>query len=70
MSVFNVHVNRFPMEARVEDMKYIPGKFFVASMDKACEDNERNILLSRRRLFEKNRMVQIAGLVARRIVHT
>lgn len=68
MSAFNVHVNRFPMEARVEDVKYIPGKFFVASMDKACEENERNIILLADDSSRKIVMVQIAGLVARRIV--
>jgi phosphatidylserine decarboxylase len=68
MSVMNVHVNRFPIKAAVKGVFYHPGKFFVASLDKASEHNERNAVVL---ADEKNReieMVQIAGLVARRIV--
>lgn len=68
MSVFNCHVNRAPLAGRLLKMAYRPGKFLNASLDKASEDNERNSLLFEidggRRLI----VVQIAGLVARRIV--
>ena len=68
MSVFNCHVNRSPAAGRVEKIAYRPGKFLNASLDKASEDNERNSLVIR---MEDDRIlpvVQIAGLVARRIV--
>ena len=68
MSVFNVHVNRSPVSCTVEAIRYFPGKFFNASLDKASRDNERCAWLL---ADEKNNlwcMVQIAGLVARRIV--
>ena len=67
MSVFDCHVNRTPMSGRVEKMVYRPGKFISADLDKASEDNERNALVItgvRARIG----VVQIAGLVARRIV--
>jgi phosphatidylserine decarboxylase len=68
MSVFNCHVNRAPVEGTVTQIAYRPGKFLNASLDKASEDNERNgivIEMSDGRLLP---VVQIAGLVARRIV--
>lgn len=68
MSVFNCHVNRAPVAGRVSAVAYRPGKFFNASLDKASEDNERNgvvIEMADGRLLP---VVQIAGLVARRIV--
>ena len=68
MNVFNVHVNRFPVAGRVAAIQYHPGKFLNASFDKASEDNERcaySIEDGEKRLFS---MVQIAGLIARRIV--
>lgn len=68
MNVFNVHVNRSPIACRVETIRYFPGSFFNAALDKASTDNERCAYLLR---DEKNRpwvMVQIAGLIARRIV--
>lgn len=67
MSVFNVHVNRAPVAGEVKDIRYFPGKFFNASLDKASTDNERCAW----RLAGKGEewiMVQIAGLIARRIV--
>lgn len=68
MSVFNCHVNRAPIKGRILAIAYRPGKFFNASLDKASADNERNSLCieidDRRQLA----VVQIAGLVARRIV--
>lgn len=67
MNVFDVHVNRAPVEGSVELIRYIPGKFFNASLDKASTDNERNIVVMGRGA-DRFTMVQIAGLVARRIV--
>lgn len=68
MNVFDCHVNRTPIAGRVEKIAYRPGKFLNASLDKASEDNERSgmtlVLADGRRLG----VVQIAGLVARRIV--
>ena len=68
MSVFNCHVNRMPVEGTVELVSYRPGKFISAARDKASDDNERNglriVLADGRKLA----VVQIAGLVARRIV--
>jgi phosphatidylserine decarboxylase len=67
MSVFNCHVNRSPVTGRVEKIVYQPGKFVNADLDKASLDNERNslvIVAGATRLA----VVQIAGLVARRIV--
>ncbi len=69
MSVFNCHVNRAPIAGRLVKMAYRPGKFLNASLDKASEDNERNGLVIE--MEEDGRplaVVQIAGLVARRIV--
>lgn len=68
MSVFNVHVNRAPVTGTLEKMVYIPGKFLNASLDKASEDNERNALLIRLPDGRALGCVQIAGLVARRIL--
>jgi len=67
MSVFNCHVNRAPVAGRVERIVYTPGKFINAELDKASEDNERNSMV----LSTPSGMigvVQIAGLVARRIL--
>ncbi|MCF3593650.1 phosphatidylserine decarboxylase [Rhodobacteraceae bacterium LMO-12] len=68
MSVFNCHVNRAPISGRIEKMVYRPGKFLNASLDKASEDNERNSLVIAMEDGRKLAVVQIAGLVARRIV--
>lgn len=68
MSVFNVHVNRSPVNCVVEKIRYIPGKFFNASFDKASEDNERCAWLLQQNDGNRWCMVQIAGLIARRIV--
>lgn len=68
MNVFNVHVNRSPYRGKVIDVDYIPGKFFNASLDKASEFNERNAVLMQTEEGKKLLFVQIAGLVARRIV--
>ena len=68
MSVFNCHVNRSPVLASIEDMFYVPGKFLNASLDKASEDNERNYYKITDKNGEDIIVVQIAGLIARRIV--
>lgn len=68
MSVFNCHVNRAPVAGRVTAVAYRPGKFLNAAMDKASEDNERNGLAIEMEDGRKIGVVQIAGLVARRIV--
>ncbi len=68
MNVFNVHVNRVPFTGTVDRAVYFPGKFFNASLDKASKDNERNALVIRTDQGRYYGVVQIAGLVARRIV--
>jgi len=68
MNVFDVHVNRTPMDGIIEQISYIPGKFFNASLDKASTDNERQAFLLRLPDNRAITFVQIAGLVARRIV--
>jgi phosphatidylserine decarboxylase len=67
MSVFDCHVNRAPVEGRVSQIVYHPGLFLSADLDKASEDNERNAILIDSALGRFG-VVQIAGLVARRIV--
>lgn len=67
MSVFNCHVNRSPVAGRVDRIAYRPGKFINAELDKASEDNERNALVISTPSGRIG-VVQIAGLVARRIV--
>ncbi|WP_229704353.1 phosphatidylserine decarboxylase [Gemmobacter aquaticus] len=68
MSVFNCHVNRAPIAGKLVEMAYRPGKFLNASLDKASEDNERNSLCLELADGRRIAVVQIAGLVARRIV--
>lgn len=68
MSVFNCHVNRAPIAGRVAAVAYRPGKFFNASLDKASEENERNALAIEMADGRRIAVVQIAGLVARRIL--
>ncbi|SDK97800.1 phosphatidylserine decarboxylase [Aliiruegeria lutimaris] len=68
MSVFNCHVNRAPIAGRIAAIAYRPGKFFNASLDKASADNERNSLCIEMADGRQVAVVQIAGLVARRIV--
>ena len=67
MSVFNCHVNRSPVEGRIDRIAYRPGKFINAELDKASEDNERNSLVIST-ADGRIGVTQIAGLVARRIV--
>tara|TARA_B100000214_G_scaffold64681_1_gene42744 strand:+ start:891 stop:1538 length:648 start_codon:yes stop_codon:yes gene_type:complete len=68
MNVFDCHVNRAPCSGIIEEIKYIPGKFFNASLDKASEDNERNYYKIKSSKGEEIIVVQIAGLIARRII--
>ncbi len=68
MNVFNVHVNRSPVDGRVAAITYVPGRFFNAELDKASEDNERQAFTIETPDGPKIGVVQIAGLVARRIV--
>jgi len=68
MNVFNCHVNRVPVPGRITKIAYRPGKFLNASLDKASEDNERNGLTLRLADGRAIGVVQIAGLVARRIL--
>ena len=68
MNVFDCHVNRTPCSGKVSKILYMPGKFFNASLDKASEDNERNYYKITNTNGEDVVVVQIAGLIARRIV--
>ena len=68
MNVFNCHVNRVPASGKIEEIYYKPGKFLNASLDKASEENERNYFKVRLNNNEEIIVVQIAGLIARRIV--
>ena len=68
MNVFNCHVNRTPVTGTIEEIFYKPGKFVNASLDKASEENERNYYKIKNNLGEEIIVVQIAGLIARRIV--
>ena len=68
MSVLDVHVNRAPISGKVVRQVYVPGKFLVASLDKASDHNERSALTIEDSLGRSLAVVQIAGLVARRIV--
>ena len=68
MNVFNVHVNRVPYSGQIETINYHEGKFLSANLDKASVDNERNELMIRTEDGRALWAVQIAGLIARRIV--
>ena len=68
MNVFDVHVNRSPLEAKIAKITYIPGVFLNAELDKASEDNERQAFTLELADGGKLGVVQIAGLIARRIV--
>jgi len=68
MNVFNVHVNRIPYSGRVRFIRYRPGKFLSANLDKASALNERNTVMVQTDDGKEIMTVQIAGLIARRIV--
>ena len=67
LSIFDVHVNRMPIEGTIKEIKYIPGKFINATLDKSSEQNEKNIIKISVGTYNYF-VVQIAGLIARRIV--
>ena len=69
MNVFNCHVNRIPTSGKIDEIYYKPGKFLNASLDKASDENERNYYkIKSKQNSEEIIIVQIAGLIARRIV--
>lgn len=68
LNVFDVHVNRIPINGQIKTLHYHPGKFFNASLDKASEHNERQSILMATSGGKEIAVVQIAGLIARRIV--
>ena len=68
MSVFNVHVNRMPCKGKVKKIIYNPGKFFSANLDKASKENEQNAVYLETEDGKEICTVQIAGLIARRII--
>ncbi len=68
MNVFNVHSNRSPVDGRIEKIQYFPGKFVNADLDKASTDNERNAIVLTTVDKQTVTFVQVAGLIARRIL--
>ena len=68
MNVFNCHVNRIPVSGKISEIVYKPGKFINASLNKASEENERNLIKFNGVGGDEIIVVQIAGLIARRIV--
>lgn len=68
MNVFDVHVNRIPVDGKIVRQAYTPGKYLNASLEKASEDNERHAILMETNSGNEIAFVQIAGLVARRIL--
>ena len=68
MSVFNVHVNRIPFEGCIKQVNYYPGKFFAANLDKASSQNEHSALYLETADARQLCVVQVAGLIARRII--
>jgi phosphatidylserine decarboxylase len=68
MSLFNAHINRIPIGGRISQLTYHPGKFFSANLDKASLHNESNMVMLETDNREKIVFVQVAGLIARRIV--
>ena len=68
MSVFNVHVNRAPYDGRVKKVSYFPGKFFSANLEKASLENEHNAVFVETDDARPICVVQVAGLIARRII--
>ena len=68
MNVFNVHSNRSPVDGRIEKVEYFPGKFVNADLDKASTENERNAVVMTAANGQMITFVQVAGLIARRIL--
>lgn len=68
MNVFNVHSNRSPVDGRIDKVEYFPGKFVNADLDKASTENERNAVVMTAANGQTISFVQVAGLIARRIL--
>jgi phosphatidylserine decarboxylase len=68
MSIFDVHVNRVPHEGRIKEVQYFPGKFFSANLAKASAHNEQNAVFMEIEGGKNICIVQVAGLIARRII--
>jgi len=68
MNVFNVHSNRSPVDGRIDKVEYFPGKFVNADLDKASTENERNVVVMTAANGQTITFVQVAGLIARRIL--
>jgi len=68
MSVFNCHINRIPVSGKIENILHRPGKFYAADKARASAENEQNTLFLRTEQGQEIRIVQVAGLIARRIV--
>ena len=68
MNVFNVHSNRSPVDGTVQQVRYFPGKFVNADLDKASTENERNAVWLKTAIGTDITLVQVAGLIARRIL--
>jgi len=68
MNVFNVHSNRSPVDGRIDKVEYFPGKFVNADLDKASTENERNAVVMSAANGQTITFVQVAGLIARRIL--
>lgn len=68
MNVFNVHSNRSPVDGKIEKVEYFPGKFVNADLDKASTENERNAVVVTAANGQTITFVQVAGLIARRIL--
>jgi len=68
MNVFNVHSNRAPVDGTIESVRYSPGSFVNADLDKASSENERNAMVVKLDSGERVTVVQVAGLIARRIL--
>ncbi len=68
MNIFNVHVNRIPFSGKIKKIQYYPGKFYSADKEKASTDNEHNALILETDKQQTIGFVQIAGLIARRII--
>jgi phosphatidylserine decarboxylase len=68
MNVFNVHSNRSPIDGRIDSVNYFPGKFVNADLDKASTENERNAVVATTASGQQVTFVQVAGLIARRIL--
>ena len=68
LNVFNVHSNRSPVDGKIEKIQYFPGKFVNADLDKASLENERNAIVLTTADAQTVTFVQVAGLIARRIL--